>query len=98
MIAVINTLPLREGAADEIVERFAKSMGHVGDFPGFVSMEVLRSEDTSEILVVTKWRDRASFDAWVGSEAFGKAHSRAGSGELLSGPPQMRSYEVAVER
>ena len=40
MIVIFNSLPLREGAADRIVERFAESRGHVQDFPGFVSMEV----------------------------------------------------------
>ena len=33
-------------------------------------MEVLKSEAEDEILVVTRWQDRASFDAWDGSEEF----------------------------
>jgi heme-degrading monooxygenase HmoA len=33
-------------------------------------MEVLRSEDGREVLVITWWEDRASFDAWVQSEEF----------------------------
>ena len=37
-------------------------------FPGFVSMEVLRSEGADEVLVVTRWQSRDAFDAWVGSE------------------------------
>jgi heme oxygenase (staphylobilin-producing) len=68
MIAIMNSLPVNEGAADEVVERFAGSRGHVQDFPGFVSMEVLKSAEEDEVLVVTRWRDRAAFDAWVGSE------------------------------
>ena len=68
MIAIVNSLPVEEGAADRIVERFAESRGHVQGFPGFVSMEVLKSEAENEVLVVTRWQDRASFDAWVGSE------------------------------
>ena len=32
-------------------------------FPGFVSMEVLKSETEDEVLVVTRWQDRDSFDA-----------------------------------
>jgi len=31
-------------------------------------MEVLKSAEEDEVLVVTRWRDRAAFDAWVGSE------------------------------
>ena len=68
MIAIMNSLPVREGAADRVVERFASSRGHVQNFPGFVSMEVLRSEDASEVLVITRWRDREAFDVWVRSD------------------------------
>ncbi len=70
MIAIFNSLPVREGAADRVVEMFANSRGAVQDFPGFVSMEVLRSEGADEVLVVTRWQSREAFDAWVGSEEF----------------------------
>ncbi|QIN79111.1 antibiotic biosynthesis monooxygenase [Rubrobacter marinus] len=98
MIAIINRLPVKEGAADQVVERFAGSGGHVQGFPGFVSMEVLRSDAEDEVLVITRWRDREAFDAWVGSDEFRKAHGRGGGGDLLSGHPKMGSYSVAVER
>ena len=68
MIAVINRLPVKEGAADQVVERFANSRGHVQGFPGFLSMAVMRSEEDDEVLVLTRWQNRASFDAWVRSE------------------------------
>ncbi len=68
MIAVVNSLPVKEGAAGRILERFAESRGHVQRFPGFVSMEVMRSEGDDEVLVVTRWQNRASFEAWVRSE------------------------------
>ena len=71
MIAITNSLPVKEGAADQIVERFANSRGHVQDFPGFVSMEVLRSEDESEVLVITRWEDKESFNSWVHSDVLG---------------------------
>ena len=58
MIAIFNSLPVKEGAAGEIVDRFAESRGHVKGFPGFVSMEVLESDAGDEVLVVTRWRDR----------------------------------------
>jgi heme oxygenase (staphylobilin-producing) len=98
MIAVINRLPVKEGADDQVVERFANSQGHVQDFPGFVSMEVLSSETGDEVLVITRWRDKVAFDSWVGSDAFKRAHGRSGGGDLLRGHPQMSTYEVAVER
>ena len=43
MIAIFDSLPVKVGAADTIVERFTESRGHVQGFPGFISMEVLKS-------------------------------------------------------
>ena len=98
MIAVINRLPVKEGAADQVVERFANSRGHLQDFPGFVSMEVLSSEAANEVLVITRWRDQEAFDSWVQSDEFKKAHGRGGGSELLRGHPHMGTYRVAVKR
>lgn len=98
MIAIFNSLPVKEGASDEIVGRFAESRGHVQDFPGFVDMEVLASDSGEEVLVITRWQDRESFEAWVHSEEFSRAHGRGGAGGLLTGHPRMSSYQVAVER
>lgn len=98
MIAVFNRLPVKEGAAEQVAGLFANSRGNVQGFPGFVSMEVLRSQSEDEVLVITRWRDREAFDSWVGSEEFKKAHARGGAGELMRGHPQMSTYEVAVER
>ena len=98
MIAIFNSLPVKEGAADDIVDRFAESRGDVQDFPGFVSMEVLKSDGEDEVLVITRWRDREAFEAWVHSDAFHQAHGRGGAGGLLTGHPKMSTYRVAVER
>jgi heme-degrading monooxygenase HmoA len=85
MIAVVNSLLVKEGAADRIVERFTESRGQVQGLPGFVSMEVLRSEGGDEVLVVTRWRDQASFDAWMRSDECAKTHGRSG---VAAGPPE----------
>ena len=61
-------------------------------------MEVLKSDAEDEVLVVTRWQDRESFESWVRSEEFRRAHGRGGAGGLLTGHPRMSSYSVAVER
>jgi heme oxygenase (staphylobilin-producing) len=98
MIAVINRLPVKEGMADQVVERFANGQGFVQNFPGFLSMEVLRSEDAEEVMVITRWRDKEAFDSWVHSDAFKEAHGRGAGAGLLRGHPQMGTYEIAVKR
>jgi heme-degrading monooxygenase HmoA len=54
--------------ADQVVERFANGRGFVQAVPGFVSMEVLRSEEADEVLVITCWQDKDAFNSWVQSE------------------------------
>jgi heme oxygenase (staphylobilin-producing) len=98
MIAVINRLPVKEGMADQVVERFANGRGFVQDFPGFVSMEVLRSEEADEVLVITRWQDMDAFNSWVQSEEFARAHGQGGTEGLLRGHPKITVFEVAVER
>jgi heme-degrading monooxygenase HmoA len=98
MIAVVNRLPVKEGMADQVVKRFANGRGFVQDFPGFLSMEVLRSEGADEVMVITRWRDKEAFDSWVHSDEFKIAHDRGGGRGLLRGHPQMGTYEIAVIR
>ena len=98
MIAVINRLPVKEGMADQVVERFTDGRGFVHDFPGFVSMEVLRSEEAIQMLVITRWRDKEAFNSWVHSDEFRMAHGRSGGSGLLREHPQMGTYEVKVMR
>jgi heme oxygenase (staphylobilin-producing) len=97
-LAVVNSLHVEKGAADQIVERFAESRGGVQSFPAFVSMEVMRTEEGDEVLVITRWQSRASFEASVGSEEFAKAHGRGGEAGLLRSHPKVTAYEVVVER
>jgi quinol monooxygenase YgiN len=58
------------GAAEQVVSRFAESRGHVQDFPGFISMEVLRSDGAAEMLVITRWENREALYSWVASDGF----------------------------
>ena len=39
-------------------------------------MEVLRSEEADEVMVITRWEDKNAFDSWVRSDEFKAAHGR----------------------
>jgi heme-degrading monooxygenase HmoA len=97
VIAVFNSLPVKEGAAKEVVELFQRSRGSVQSFPGFISMEVLSSEDGREVVVITRWKKRENFENWVRSPEFSEAHRSSGDG-LITGHPRISFYEVALER
>ena len=71
----INAITVREGSGDELARRFAKRSGAVDGAEGFEGFELLRPNDDREVwLVVTRWRDEASFNAWVASPAFAHGH------------------------
>lgn len=66
----------------EYVERFEmlfSSRVHAIDrMPGFLGMEVLKcTERDKPYLVVSRWKDEQSFQAWVGSPEFHEGHKRA---------------------
>ncbi|MFC5703607.1 antibiotic biosynthesis monooxygenase [Cohnella faecalis] len=92
MIVVINTIQVKPGYGDVMKERF-RSPKSVHTFPGFVRMELLRTEGTEqyeEYQVCTTWESKDAFDGWAQSDSFKQAHARrqedrAGSSEMVVG-------------
>jgi heme oxygenase (mycobilin-producing) len=98
----INAITVPSDSGDELAKRFAARAGAVDDRPGFEGFELLKpTDDRTTWLVVTRWADDASFQAWVNSPAFGHGHR---SEAERSGEPapahvgvssELWSYEVA---
>lgn len=85
-VVKINVLQVPEGRGEVLEQRFATRAGEVEKVDGFESFELLRpTEGTDKYLVVTRWRDEESFQAWLNSDAFQKGHARAGGGESSGG-------------
>jgi heme-degrading monooxygenase HmoA len=99
-IVKINAITVPADSGDELARRFAARAGAVDDQDGFEGFELLRpTDDRTTWLVVTRWRDEASFDAWVSSPAFGHGHQGPKGGGHQPQPVAMTSeiwnYEVA---
>ena len=106
----INAITVPEDAGDEVARRFAARAGSVDGAPGFEGFELLRPEDDRTTwLVVTRWADEASFDAWRTSPGFAQGHQQgppagaaAPDGEAEAPKPPMGltaelwSYSVEV--
>lgn len=74
----VNAITVPEGSGDELARRFAARAGAVDDQPGFRGFELLQPTDGRNTwLVLTRWADEASFEAWVSSPSF--AHGHAGA-------------------
>jgi heme oxygenase (mycobilin-producing) len=77
-IIKINAITVPPDGGDELARRFAARAGAVDNQDGFEGFELLRPTDgRTTWLVVTRWRDDASFQAWVTSPAFAAGHRAA---------------------
>ncbi len=77
-IIKINAITVPADGGDELARRFAARAGAVDNQDGFEGFELLRPTDgRTTWLVVTRWRDEASFEAWVASPAFAAGHRSA---------------------
>lgn len=105
----INAITVPSESGDELAHRFAARVGAVDGQPGFEGFELLKPVDErTQWLVVTRWADEESFQAWRTSEAFASGHrhggtrpeSHGGGGHGGPGPvgisSELWSYEVAV--
>ncbi|MCU1636386.1 MAG: antibiotic biosynthesis monooxygenase [Cryobacterium sp.] len=91
----INAITVPADSGDELARRFAARAGAVDNQPGFEGFELLKpTDDRTTWLVVTRWSDEESFQAWVTSKAFGHGHRNDAPRE---GEPSVRPIGVASE-
>lgn len=92
----INAITVPAERADELAARFAARAGQVDKTEGFEEFQLLRPTDGRETwLVYTRWRDEASFQAWVESNAFQQGHARPeSSGGPVAAGADLWAYAV----
>ncbi len=101
-VVKINAITVPADSGDELARRFAARAGAVDDQDGFEGFELLKPTDgRTTWLVLTRWRDEASFEAWLHSPAFAHGHqSQAQRSGGQAQPPvgvssELWSYEIA---
>lgn len=94
-MTVISYFPI--SLPPEAREGFEKTwmtrVGAVDTFPGFISTELLALGDRSEYVVLTRFTDEASFNAWITSDNFTKGH-RGESYESYKDNPFLKSHKL----
>ena len=91
-IIKINAITVPADSGDELARRFAARAGAVDGQDGFEGFELLRpTDERTTWLVVTRWRDEESFQAWVSSPAF--AHGHGGDAASAEGQGQGHGHE-----
>ena len=101
-IVKINAITVPADSGDELARRFAARAGAVDGQPGFEGFELLKPvDDRTTWLVVTRWKDEESFQAWLSSPAFAHGHRSAAERAGGEAPKpvgvhsEIWSYEVA---
>jgi heme-degrading monooxygenase HmoA len=90
MYISVSRLRVEQDALDELVAAFRNRMGAVDGFDGFEDLEVWASDrEPGEVLMISRWRDRASFTAYMRSDAHRVSHARV---------PARLSDAIALER
>ena len=99
-IIKMNAITVPADSGDELAKRFAARAGSVDGQDGFEGFELLKPTDDRNIwLVVTRWRDEDSYQAWVDSRDFKAAHGGGGQQPEGARRPvgtsaELWSYEV----
>jgi heme-degrading monooxygenase HmoA len=97
MFIVANRVPVAEGYREMFEERFKNRAGQIERQPGFVRMQVLQPvKPGAPHIVLTTWRDKASFDAWLGSDDFRNAHANPMPKEAFDGEGAIEMHEVII--
>lgn len=95
----INAIDVPKTSGDELARRFAARAGAVDGAPGFEGFELMKpTDDRTTWLVVTRWADEESFQAWVASPAFSDGHrSEARAQDAPARPVSTNSHVWSYE-
>ncbi len=98
MFIAMNRFRIVKGEEPAFERMWAERDSHLAEVPGFVEFHLLRGpEEENHTLYASHavWESRKHFREWTQSEAFRKAHARAGGGKnLYLGPPVLECFEA----
>jgi heme-degrading monooxygenase HmoA len=73
----MSRLKVQPDQSDRLVDAFRDRLHAVDRHDGFVDLEVWRSDrDATEVLMISRWRDRDCFKAYMKSADHKRSHDR----------------------
>ena len=102
MYVSLSRLRVPADRAPELVAAFRRRAGLVDAFDGFVDLQVWQSDrDPAELVMVSRWRDRAAFKAYMKSDAHRASHDRIDpdldAAIKLEALEHLHTYDVVAE-
>ena len=98
MFIAMNRFKVTKGSEHDFEQLWLTRETHLEDVPGFIDFHLLKGPERDDYVLYashSQWRSEADFVAWTKSEAFRKAHARAGSNKpLYLGHPEFEGFTV----
>ena len=98
MFIAMNRFKVKKGSEYDFEQIWLTRETHLEGVPGFIDFHLLKGPERGDYVLYashSKWRSEADFVAWTKSEAFRKAHARAGSNKpLYLGHPEFEGFTV----
>ena len=96
MFVVEYHIPVKPEYRQQFEKLFASGTRYVQNAPGFVRNEVLRPIKGNDYIVQTHWESQETFQNWLRSEDFKKAHSSPAPDDMFDGESRLEIHEVVV--
>jgi heme-degrading monooxygenase HmoA len=103
MFIAMNRFRVLKDRTSDFESVWLSRESYLHEVPGFVSFHLLKGPERKDHQLYTShtmWRSHADFEAWTRSEAFRKAHARAGNRSrepLTLGHPEFEGFYVVQE-
>jgi heme-degrading monooxygenase HmoA len=102
MYVSMSRLRVAAARSDALIAAFRRRAHLVDDADGFIDLQVWRSDrDHEEVLMVSRWRDRAAFTAYMRSAEHRLSHDRIDpslqEAIKLERLEHLHTYEVVAE-
>ena len=102
MYVSMSRLRVEQDRSDELVAAFRRRAALVERHDGFIDLQVWRSDrDPSEVLMVSRWRDRNAFKEYMKSADHRASHDRIDpalkQAIALERLEHLHTYEVVAE-
>ena len=102
MYVSMSRLRVPASRADDLVKAFRNRLRAVEAYDGFIDLQVWQADrDETELVMVSRWRDRAAFKAYMKSDDHKVSHERVPddlqAAIKLEALEHMHTYEVVAE-
>ncbi len=98
MFIAMNRFRIARGREQEFIDIWKNRDSHLEGVPGFREFHLLQGPSDEEATLFAShsiWESEQAFADWTRSEAFRKAHAKAGETpkDLYLGPPRFEGFE-----